>query len=152
MKAYHWQRLIEEREAERMAKGLAAQQPRPPVVANHPKINARKGAPLCVECVAHSWSFDWMTGKVRHRCHDPMTHDPVTGDATDPTFNRRNALSCGPQGAYWRARPVAKAQPPACEPEPIGEPEQYVPPVPFRVLASRPSDDVVAVLWDRRAA
>lgn len=134
MKAYHWQRLIEERNAEAMAKGLPTPQPRPAVAANHPKVNTRKGPPLCIECAHHSCAFDWFAQRVVHRCYDVMTRDPVTGAPTDPYANRKSAISCGPTGSYWRAKPAASTAVVGTlvEADERAEPDEYVPPVPVR--------------------
>lgn len=132
-----------------MAAGLPTQQPRPPVVAGHPKINARKGAPLCIDCAHHSWSFEWMTGRTVHRCHDVMTRDPVTGAPTDPYSNRKGALSCGPQGSYWRIKPAQPQRDREVRELDDSEPMEFIPPVPVRVLVARPHDELVAELWER---
>ena len=124
---------------------LFRSQARPAVVANAPKVNTRKGHPLCVDCEYHSWAFEWMTGRIIHRCHDVMARDPVTGAPTDPYINRKNALSCGPTGTFWRIKSVP-AKPREIEVLPDTEPEQYLPPVPVRMMLPAPKDEVIVEL------
>ena len=93
-------------------------------------------APLCINCTWYQAGYEFTYGKFQHRCTEPMLRDPVTGWATDAALNRKSGIGCGPNGAFY------KAKPPAPEPEPKIEdnskPMEYMPPAPFKRLPYRP--------------
>lgn len=152
MKAYQSQRLLEEREAERLVRvlGLSAPTPfaplvRAPAAASEPPRRALK---VCVECEAHSWRMNWLTGKIHHLCHEPLVRHPVTGAPTDPELNRRKGGGCGPGGGHWRPKPVLERAPREIVVLlPDTEPMEYVPPVVVRLLTARPPDETIVELW-----
>jgi hypothetical protein len=118
--------------------------------AKRPELVRPAGAPkLCVDCEWHRCEYDWMRERTHHLCVNPRAWNPVTGAPTDPFQNRRDKLSCGPQAVFWHQRPMPAPALPKPVRADLGEPQQYVPPVPVRRLGPAQRDQVVAVLWER---
>jgi len=169
MKAYHWRNLIAERDRlarldagrpapdappvqvtlpptrERPAK-VAEPAGEPPlrlgVIAPPPEPTTRRvvpavtpGKPICIEC-RHF---------VKRMCTSENARNPVTGEYVEAERARRYEDGCGPRGRQWEARPAYTVP---ILPRDDSEPEQYIPPVPFKVVEWKPyRDEVVAVLW-----
>lgn len=153
MKAYHSQRLIEEREAVMRARELPLR-PTPPAAAAPasgkgaaPKAGPLVGTPICVECAYHAVRFEWITGRILHSCHHPWTRDPVTGSPSNPADQRRVTGRCGPAAKHWQTKPAMPVRPREIEVASDTEPQQYFPPVPVRLLAAPPRDEILVVLW-----
>lgn len=110
-----------------------------------------KLAPLCINCAHFAADYEFTYGKFKFQCREPLLRDPINGWPTDATLNRKSGIGCGPNGVFFKLKRAPEESPREIYANDESEPETYAPPVPVRLLESRPDDDEPACIRYRRS-